>query len=188
MAQLFLKKGTPTASPESKALKWAKKYAIRENMVLPIHTLARGVLMSQDHILLCRNPKKGWAYLPGGHVEPGEPAEAALLRELHEELGIDGARIGRYLGLFEYCFGVDSESDACHSHEYNLLFSVEDHGLEAQAQPESLEPESVTFFWHPLKELYSCERLLPAMWKLILPHWTQETASGQHYFSDTHSI
>jgi len=44
-------------------------------------------------ILLARRPDRAhqgglWEF-PGGKVEPGESPEAALIRELHEELGIE---------------------------------------------------------------------------------------------------
>ncbi len=54
------------------------------------------------HVLLVR--KRGTAAFmqPGGKLEPGEDAGAALARELHEELGlrVDGDRL-RYLGRAE---------------------------------------------------------------------------------------
>jgi 8-oxo-dGTP pyrophosphatase MutT (NUDIX family) len=37
--------------------------------------------------------------VPAGTVEPGEPLEEAVLREAHEETGLDGLEIQAYLGV-----------------------------------------------------------------------------------------
>ncbi len=62
----------------------------------PMVLVAACALIDSDgRILLTRRPEgKAMAGLwefPGGKVEPGETPEAALIRELHEELGIDVA-------------------------------------------------------------------------------------------------
>jgi len=60
----------------------------------PVHTVAVGILIQDDRVLLAlrstsrRAHPATWA-LPGGHVEPGESEPEAVRRELHEELGID---------------------------------------------------------------------------------------------------
>lgn len=60
----------------------------------PITEVAVGVLVRADgRFLLAQRPAgkpyEGYWEFPGGKLEPGESVEAALARELHEELGLD---------------------------------------------------------------------------------------------------
>ncbi|BEU22703.1 NUDIX domain-containing protein [Paraburkholderia terrae] len=60
----------------------------------PVTEVAVGVLVQPDgRYLLAQRPAgkpyEGYWEFPGGKLEPGETVEAALARELHEELGID---------------------------------------------------------------------------------------------------
>jgi 8-oxo-dGTP diphosphatase len=62
-----------------------------------------GILKHEGRILICRRRADQphalkWEF-PGGKLEPGESPEAALVRELREELGIEcapGAELMRY--------------------------------------------------------------------------------------------
>lgn len=60
----------------------------------PLVLVSAVALVDRDgRVLLARRPEgrsmAGLWEFPGGKVEPGETPEAALIRELHEELGID---------------------------------------------------------------------------------------------------
>jgi mutator protein MutT len=56
------------------------------------HLVVAGIVVRRDRVLLChRSSERAWFPvwdLPGGHVENGETHTGALVRELHEELGI----------------------------------------------------------------------------------------------------
>lgn len=40
-------------------------------------------------VLFVEHPERGWE-IPGGHIEPGEAPDDAMLRELLEETGLEG--------------------------------------------------------------------------------------------------
>lgn len=78
----------------------------------PITEVAAAVLTQADgRVLLARRPQgkayAGYWEFPGGKVEPGESQDAALVRELHEELGIVVSRACRWITrVFEYPHAV----------------------------------------------------------------------------------
>lgn len=62
----------------------------------PVEVVAAVIERDDGSFLLAQRPDgkvyAGYWEFPGGKVEPGEPLQAALVRELHEELGIDVTR------------------------------------------------------------------------------------------------
>lgn len=78
---------------EKHASSWSKQRAV-SNVRHPDPVECVAALVLQDGRLLAEERRltkrvmPSAIALPGGHVEPGEKAEDALRRELHEELGI----------------------------------------------------------------------------------------------------
>ncbi|WP_421301585.1 NUDIX domain-containing protein [Aeromonas veronii] len=76
-----------------------------------VATAVMVALCWQDEVLVAvraGNPGKGLLDLPGGFVDPGESLEAALVRELQEELGLDvSAQPFTYLGSFPNIYPYD---------------------------------------------------------------------------------
>ena len=58
----------------------------------------RGVVLDGEYILLLYTRRYDDYSFPGGGLDAGETAEQGLVREMQEETGATGVRIGRYLG------------------------------------------------------------------------------------------
>lgn len=114
----------------------------------PIETIARGLAVHAGHVLLCRSKKHGYHYLPGGHIEFGEPARTALAREIEEETGL-GCTVGPLLLAEEQIF----EQRGTNRHEITLVFRVD--RLDAESEPGSTpridsNEDPIEFVWADL--------------------------------------
>src|SRR6476646_211968 len=105
--------------------------------------IARAVIRRDGQLLLARQRTKRWSFLPGGHVEPGERVEVALVRESAEELGTE-AKITGLIGVVEHGY----VEDGIVHHELNLAFDVDIAGAVPVSQEDHLE-----FHWLPLDHL-----------------------------------
>ena len=73
----------------------------------PVAFGATGVVEdAENRVLLVRHSyMEGW-HLPGGGVDAGEPPDAAVIRELQEEVGLIRSAPPEFLGLYTRKVGV----------------------------------------------------------------------------------
>ncbi len=140
-----------------------------EKMKQNIHVLSRAVVIDEGHILLCKTIglSPDFFFLPGGHIEQGESAEQAVLRELKEESGFTFL-IRRFLGCLEHSFEPGKHS-ICHSHECNLIFEAYSPEVSANQPIPQLE-EQIELFWIPLVQLNTID-LRPEPFKTLIAEW-----------------
>jgi len=129
-----------------------------------IELVARGVLARSGQVLLVHKKGAANTFLPGGHIEFGEPAKAALKREIKEELGIAVA-IGNFLGVVEHSW----EDENGLNHEINLIFAMECDELSVGEVPTSQESH-LEFLWQPVEDMAFCD-LEPSPLIGLLPEW-----------------
>ncbi|MFC1799380.1 NUDIX domain-containing protein [Candidatus Eisenbacteria bacterium] len=109
--------------------------------------LVRGIIFAGGKVLLVRQKDGSNTFLPGGHIEAGERAESALVREIGEELG-ETATIKNFVGAVEHAWIDDGRA----IHEINLVFEAAVPDLDSRKPPESLEPH-LEFVWADLSSL-----------------------------------
>jgi ADP-ribose pyrophosphatase YjhB (NUDIX family) len=121
------------------------------------------IITRGDQVLVCTVDGLGYWFLPGGRIRFGEPSDAALARELAEELGHDLPG-GKLALVVENIFETRSVQ-----HEIGLYYSV--------AWPGALDPGDLhagresghTFRWVPVRELGDLD-FRPAGLTAILPN------------------
>lgn len=86
-----------------------------------IHVIVRAILVNGENIILCHSKGSKSFFLPGGHLENGETAKGALLRELAEEIGPADYKIKSFIGACENIFPIHNNAL---QHEMNLVFEV----------------------------------------------------------------
>lgn len=89
-------------------------------MASQVEVIVRGLAVRDGKVLVCRNDRDGYCYLPGGHVEFGESARDAMKREFAEEAGAS-LDVGEFAIATEEVF----ECRGKRHHELNLVFHVE---------------------------------------------------------------
>lgn len=73
-----------------------------------------GIIPHEDRLLLVRTRTTGLYAFPGGGIHLGEPIEAALLREIHEETGIQ-VSIEAFFFFSEDFFYFDPQDTGYHA-------------------------------------------------------------------------
>lgn len=111
-----------------------------------IEFISRVLWIEDGKVLVCRNLKHGHCYLPGGHVEFGERAAEAAIREMLEETGVV-VDVGQPVGFFEARF----EQRGRERHEVCIVFAVTGSNTKP-CMVTSLEPE-IGFEWVPVEQL-----------------------------------
>jgi double-stranded uracil-DNA glycosylase len=143
------------AVPYTERLRWFR--ALREWLEPVDRPAVRALVVDRrDRVLLVRFRNTygdTWWATPGGALEPGETAEAALRRELREEVGLHDFELGRRLWARDVVFAWDRR--LLRQMEEVYLVRVEAH---EPAPTIDLSAESVAGVrWWTLDELESAE-------------------------------
>jgi ADP-ribose pyrophosphatase YjhB (NUDIX family) len=110
-------------------------WRVRKPRTLGVRAL---VLDEKDRVALVRHTYTDQWYLPGGGVKKGESFEAALHRELKEEVALSDARIERVLGVYH------SRHEAKDDHI--VIFAVRVADSAALRPVDAMEIEDVRWF------------------------------------------
>ena len=87
---------------------------------------ACAVIVHGETLLVMRDQKLSYAYLPGGRIKLNETAQQALIRELQEEIGIQ-AQIERPLWVTQAFFTESASQQKFHEIGFYFLVSCKEN-------------------------------------------------------------
>jgi mutator protein MutT len=123
----------------------------------------KGVVIRGGEVVLLRNERGEWE-LPGGKLEPGEPPEACVAREIAEELGLP-VRAAQLLDTWVYAVAP----------EVRVLIVT--YGCcELGAGEAILSQEHQELRWFPLAEVRALP--MPEGYKASIAAWAEALPSG----------
>ena len=110
-----------------------------------------GIAVHDGRLLVERNVKHGYCFVPGGRVEYGESAAEALAREVYEELG-EEAEVGRLLLVTDNFFEQEGRRYQEAALYFLMTFAPGSKTLGRSGTFEGAEPGTV-FQWLPVEDL-----------------------------------
>ncbi|MBP3704922.1 MAG: NUDIX domain-containing protein [Clostridia bacterium] len=133
-----------------------------------------GIIVHDGKLLAMKDNGIGHYYLPGGRVHMHETTDAAVLREMREELEID-AKIVRPLWLNQSFFTLDGTEERFHEVCLYYLVDVSETDLLARGESFTREEGSDvhTFRWLPFEQLRD-EYLYPLFIKEQIFHLPEQ--------------
>lgn len=130
-----------------------------------IEVIARGVIEEDGKFLLCRGKGLANYFFPGGHIEEGESAPEALMREIQEELG-EESEVKRFVGASENKYQTKNGE----VHEINLVFEIvllSDGGRVSQE-------DHLEFAWLTREELRDATVFPATLRDAVLAYYSKE--------------
>jgi 8-oxo-dGTP pyrophosphatase MutT (NUDIX family) len=114
-----------------------------------------GLIIHEGRLLVMKDPRTTYYYLPGGRIALNETSEEALKREMQEELGI-AITIERLLWVNENYFYEDYFKEHYHEICFYYLVCMEDLEILQKGASFTREEEGffyLNFLWQPVTKL-----------------------------------
>ena len=111
---------------------------------------AGGVVIGPGNKILVVNQNNNSWSLPKGHLDSGEDAEQAAIREIYEETGVQDVRVIEELGSYERArIGVGGVGEVVDQPKHITIFLC----ITNQQDLAPIDPENPSAEWLPIQEV-----------------------------------